>query len=45
VLGAEIDSDPYVDMQVAELLVYDRALSTAEQQQVQQYLQAKYFVN
>src|SRR5690606_7951495 len=43
VLGAEIDGNPHVDMQVAAVLVYDRALSAAEQVQVQQYLQGKYF--
>jgi len=45
VLGAEIDSSPFIDMQVAAVLVYDRALSSSEQQQVQQYLQSKYFGN
>ena len=42
VLGAEIDGDPYVRMQAAALLVYDRALSSTEQLQVLQYLQGKY---
>jgi large repetitive protein len=42
VLGAELDSDPYLDMQVAAVLVYDRALTTSEQSQVQTYLQGKY---
>ena len=43
VLGADIDSSPYVDMDVAEVLVFDRALSAAERQQVDAYLQQKYF--
>jgi len=43
VLGAEIDSDPFIDMQVAAAIVYDRALTAAEQAQVQEYLQTKYF--
>ncbi|MBN1239617.1 MAG: PQQ-dependent sugar dehydrogenase, partial [Gammaproteobacteria bacterium] len=42
VLGAEIDSSPFIDMQVAAVLVYDRALSANERQQVQSYLQTKY---
>src|SRR5690606_16350523 len=42
VLGAEIDGNPYVDMQVAAVLVYDRALSPGEHQQVLQYLDEKY---
>ena len=43
VLGAELDSNPFMDMQVAAVLVYDRALSAAEQTQVLDYLQNKYF--
>ncbi|EAW35516.1 Ig-like domain-containing protein [Lyngbya sp. PCC 8106] len=43
VLGAEIDSNPFVDMDVAEILVFDRALSQSEQTQVNNYLQQKYF--
>ena len=43
VIGAELDSDPYVDMDVAAMLVYDRALSDAERQQVEAHLQNKYF--
>ena len=43
VIGAEIDSDPFVDMEVAALLIYDRALSETERQQVETYLQGKYF--
>ena len=43
-LGAEIDGDPNIDMQVAAVIVYDRALTTVEQQQVLNYLTAKYQV-
>ncbi|MGB3191803.1 MAG: LamG-like jellyroll fold domain-containing protein, partial [Limnoraphis sp.] len=43
VLGSEIDGSPFVDMDVAEILVFDRALSEAEQTQVNNYLQQKYF--
>jgi hypothetical protein len=42
VVGAELDEDPYVDMEVAEVVVYDRALTDTERQQVEQYLQDKY---
>jgi hypothetical protein len=44
-LGEEIDGNPFVDMQVAAILVYNRALSAGEQNQVKAYLQAKYFAN
>ena len=43
VIGAEIDSDPFLTMQIAAVIVYDRALSTVEQTQVDDYLQTKYF--
>jgi glucose/arabinose dehydrogenase len=42
-IGSEIDSNPYVDMDVAAVLVYDRALSQVERQQVETYLHQKYF--
>ncbi len=42
-VGAEIDGAPQLDMSVAEILVYDRALSPQERQQVESYLQNKYF--
>ena len=45
VLGAEIDSSPYLDMEVAAVLVFDRALSEAEREQVEAYLQQKYFAS
>ena len=43
VIGGEIDGTPFVDMEVAALLIYDRALSETERQQVEAYLQGKYF--
>ena len=45
VVGAEIDSKPYLDMEVAGILVYDRALNEVELQQVNSYLEEKYFNN
>jgi hypothetical protein len=42
VLGAELDAPPYLDMEVAAVLVYDRALTDTERQQVEQYLQDSY---
>ena len=42
VVGAELNQNRYVDMQVAALIVYDRALSAAEQAQVLSYLEGKY---
>ena len=41
-LGADLDEDPYVDMQVAAVLVYDRALDPTEQQQTLEYLQTQF---
>ncbi|MFV1963763.1 MAG: Ig-like domain-containing protein, partial [Acidimicrobiia bacterium] len=41
-LGAEIIDLYFIDMQVAAVLVYDHALTSAEQQQVQDFLQNKY---
>jgi len=43
VLGAEIDGSPSMDMQIAAVLIYDRALNAAEQDEVESYLQVKYF--
>jgi glucose/arabinose dehydrogenase len=43
VLGAEIDGNPHLDMEVAEILVFDRALTEAERLQVDSYLQEAYF--
>ncbi|MEO0996787.1 MAG: Ig-like domain-containing protein [Pseudomonadota bacterium] len=45
VAGAELDSAPFLDMQIAAILVYDRALSAAEHQQAVDYLRAKYLGN
>jgi hypothetical protein len=43
VIGATLTDNPFVSMQVAEVLIYDRALSAVEQTQTEQYLQDKYF--
>ena len=45
VIGAEIDSDPYLVMDVAAVLLYDRPLSETERQQVETYLQDKYLAD
>ena len=42
IVGAEFDNSPYLDIEVATVLVYDRALSDAERQEVESYLQNKY---
>jgi glucose/arabinose dehydrogenase len=41
-LGSSLDEADHVDMDVAELLVYNRALSETERQTVEDYLQIKY---
>ncbi len=43
VLGGELADNQFMDMQVAAVLVYDRALSASEQQLVQTYLTDKYY--
>jgi len=43
VLGGEMTPAPYADMAVAEVLVYDRALTESERQQVEDHLQQTYF--
>ena len=43
ILGAELDGQPYLRMDLAAVLVYDRALSETERIQVEAYLQDKYF--
>jgi hypothetical protein len=43
VLGAEIDTTPHVALEVAELLVYDRALSDSERSDMENYLIDRYF--
>lgn len=42
VVGAEMTPPPYLDMDVAALVVYDRALSATERQQVEAYLEDRY---
>ena len=42
-LGAELDDNRRMAMDVAEILVYDRALSQSEIQMVEAYLQTQYF--
>ncbi|WP_159451396.1 PQQ-dependent sugar dehydrogenase [Demequina sp. NBRC 110054] len=42
VLGAEIDGSPYVDMDVAAVLVFNRVLSSSELAQANTYLSQKY---
>ncbi|MGF1485223.1 MAG: PQQ-dependent sugar dehydrogenase [Opitutales bacterium] len=44
-LGSEIDDTPNLDMDVAEILVYDRALTEQERQDVESYLFGKYFLS
>ena len=43
-LGAEIDGSPNLDMSVASVIVFDRALSETERQQVENYLQNRYSI-
>lgn len=43
VLGAEIDSAPLMDMEVAAIMIYDRVLTAEERQDVEKYLSVKYF--
>lgn len=43
VIGAELEGNPHVSMGLAALLIYDYALSDTERQQVEAYLQSKYF--
>jgi hypothetical protein len=43
VLGAEIDETPQMDMQIAAMFIYDRVLDAAETQQLEDYLDIKYF--
>ena len=45
VLGADLDRSPYVQMQVAAVLMYDRALSEAEQAELESYLDSRYAVS
>jgi len=43
VAGAEIDRLPFLNMDLAAIIIYDRALSDAEMADVQAYLGVKYF--
>lgn len=42
-IGVELDDSPAIAMDVAEILVYDRALGEAERMQIEEYLEDKYF--
>jgi hypothetical protein len=42
VVGAEMTPAPYLDMDVAAVVVYDRALTDTERQQVEEYLRQRY---
>lgn len=42
VLGAELDSSPYLQMDVAAVLIYDHALTENERMAVDSYLRQKY---
>jgi hypothetical protein len=42
VLGGELADNKFMDMQVAAVLIFDRALDATEVQQVEAYLQNKY---
>ena len=41
-IGSELDDNPKLDMEVAEILVYDRALTTAELAALETWAQATY---
>ncbi len=36
------DDDPDLDMEVAEILIYDRAVTEAEREEIEEYFQARY---
>lgn len=42
-MGVEIDGSPFVQMQLAEVLLYDTAFALGERRQVDAYLRLKYF--
>lgn len=44
-VGSELDTPPYLDMQVSAIAVYDRSLSDDERQAVQQHFQSRYLTN
>jgi MYXO-CTERM domain-containing protein len=43
VLGAEIDRLPFMNMDIAAVLIYDRALTAGERADVEKYFSIKYF--
>ena len=43
-VGAEIDGDPYVDMEIAAIIIFNRALNEDEMKKIDSYLQNKYFL-
>lgn len=43
VVGSEVNGNTFVEMDVAEVLIYDRALDAAERWEVEAYLNEKYF--
>jgi hypothetical protein len=43
IIGAELADNPHVDMDIATVLAYNHALSDADRQQVEAYLQNRYF--
>ena len=45
VIGAELDTLPYLDMQVGAVAVYDRPLSDTERKEVEQHLRSRYLSN
>ena len=42
-VGVELDDNRHMDMEIAEILVYDRALSPQEKAQVDAYIRLEYF--
>ena len=44
-IGAELNDAKKIDMDVAEAIIYDRALSSVERQQVETYLATKYAIS
>lgn len=43
IVGAEIDRSPFIDMDVAAVMIYDRALAPAERSEIENYFDVKYF--
>lgn len=42
-IGLEIDYSTFVTMQLAEVMIFDRAVTESERQMIEAYFQAKYF--